>query len=335
MMGAAVLAVRFIIGWIYWGGGTRRFIYAPQKLNPLAHSWMANKLQGGMPGAVLGVGHAVSAILHHPDLVYWLLVLVSAVELVCGFGLIVGALTRLNAMVSIALSVSLMLLFGWQGATCIDEWTMASATFAMGCTVLTTGAGLWSVDSWLMKRSPGLADAGWFRWLGSAPLTSREMEGWGKGLGIIAVVFALVFYNYYRGSIFTPFHGGPVSAGKHHFSLSNATLSPDGQLKVFAYLDGGTPAVPAHIVAVTINGPSETVEAWSGEALEQAAKDHIQNVYAYNKFGPGLFGIKARMGAKAWITLQPTQPVHLNPGQYTIIFQNINGKAFKTQAILP
>ncbi len=334
IMGAAVLAVRLVIGWIYWGGGTRRFIYAPQKLNPHAHSWMANKLQGGMPGAVLGVGHIVSAILHNPTLVYWLLVLVSAVELVSGLGLILGALTRLNATLSIGLSVSLMLLFGWQGATCIDEWTMASATFAMACTVFTTGAGLWSVDSWLMKRNPRLADTIWFRWLGSAPLTARELDGWGKSLGIVAILFSLVFYNYYRGSIFTPFHGGPVSPGKHHITLSQGTLSPDGRLKVFAYLDGGTPAVPSHVVRVTVNGPSGTMETWSGKTLEKAAKGHIHNVYIYNKFGPGLFGIKAKMGAKAWITLRPAQPVHLTAGQYTIIFQNINGKKFKTQATL-
>ena len=46
VVGAVTLAVRLILGWIYWGGGSRRFIYAPQKLNPHAHSWMANKLQG-------------------------------------------------------------------------------------------------------------------------------------------------------------------------------------------------------------------------------------------------------------------------------------------------
>lgn len=335
MTGATGLAVRLVIGWIYWGGGTRRFIYAPQKLNPHAHSWMANKLQGGMPGAVLGIGHLVSTILHHPALVYWLLVLISVVELVSGLGLILGVFTRLSAMLSIGLSISLMLVFGWQGATCVDEWTMASATFAMGCTVFATGAGLWSVDSWLMKRRPQLMDAGWFRWLGSAPLRARELEGWGKGLGIVAILFTLVFYNYYRGSIFTPFHSGPVSPGKHHISLSQGSLAPNGRLKVFVYLDGGTPAVPSHIVKVMVNGPNGTVETWSGEALEKAAEGHIHNIYEYNKFGPGLFGIKAKMGAKAWVTLSPAQPVHLTAGQYTIIFQNINGKKFKTVVTLP
>ncbi|MHB8253730.1 MAG: TQO small subunit DoxD [Acidiferrobacter sp.] len=336
MMGAVVLAVRLVIGWIYWGGGTRRFIYAPQKLDPHAHSWMANKLQGGMPGAVLGIGHVLSTILHHPALVYWLLVFISAVELISGVGLILGLFTRLSAAMSIALSVSLMLLFGWQGATCIDEWTMASATFAMGCTVWVAGSGLWSMDSWLMKINPNLAEAGWFRWLGSAPLNAREISGWGKGLGISALLFSLVFYNYYRGSIFTPFHSGPVSGGKHHISLSQGTLSPNGRVRVFAYLNGGTPAVPAHVVEVTIVGSNnKVVETWSGKALEKAAKGHIHNVYIYNKFGPGLFGIKAKMGAKAWIALRPPQPVLLPAGQYTIIFRNINGKKFETKAIVP
>ncbi len=334
MSGAAVLAIRFILGWIYWGGGTRRFIYAPQKLNPHAHSWMANKLQGGMPGAVLGLGHVLSAILHHPELVYALLVLVSAVELICGIGLILGVLTRASAILSIALSVSLMLVFGWQGATCIDEWTMAASTFAMGCTIFAAGSGVWSIDSWLLRRNPALADAGWFRWFGSAPFNARETEGWGKGLAIVAALFTLVFYNYYRGSIFTKFHGGPVSAGKHHISLSRATLHKDGRLKVFAYLDGGTPAVPSHVVKVVVEGPKGVVEAWQGKDLEGAVEGHIKNVYRYNKFAPGLFGLKAKMGAKAWITLRPTAVMHIKAGHYTVLFENINGKMFETKAML-
>ncbi|WP_197423983.1 TQO small subunit DoxD [Bradyrhizobium valentinum] len=47
----ALLSIRFIQGFIYWGGGSRRFIYAPAKLDPNAASWMANKLQSAMPGA--------------------------------------------------------------------------------------------------------------------------------------------------------------------------------------------------------------------------------------------------------------------------------------------
>ena len=38
-------------------------------------------------------------------------------------------------------SVLLMAMFGWQGATCIDEWTMAACNLAMGATLMLAGSG--------------------------------------------------------------------------------------------------------------------------------------------------------------------------------------------------
>jgi hypothetical protein len=61
----ALLAVRIIQGFIYWGGGSRRFIYGPQKLNPAAPTWMANKFQSAMPGALLGTDHLFAFLLVH------------------------------------------------------------------------------------------------------------------------------------------------------------------------------------------------------------------------------------------------------------------------------
>jgi uncharacterized membrane protein YphA (DoxX/SURF4 family) len=119
-------SIRFIQGFIYWGGGSRRFIYAPAKLDPNAASWMANKLQSAMPGALLGTDHIIAFLLHHFYLLYASLILFSAAELITGLFLMTGFLTRAAALVSIGLSVVLMLMFGWQGATCIDEWTMAA-----------------------------------------------------------------------------------------------------------------------------------------------------------------------------------------------------------------
>ena len=52
-------------GFIYWGGGSRRFIYAPQKLDPDAHTWLADKLQGAMPGALFGTDQAIAFLLQH------------------------------------------------------------------------------------------------------------------------------------------------------------------------------------------------------------------------------------------------------------------------------
>src|ERR1700746_3258318 len=164
----ALLSVRVIQGFIYWGGGSRRFIYAPSKLDPSAHSWMANKFQTAMPGALLGTDHLISFLLTHFYLLYAGVILCSAAELIVGAMLMTGLLTRLAALFSMGFSVLLMLMFGWQGATCIDEWTMAACNLAMGATLVLAGSGAYSLDNVLLKRNPALAGLAWFRWFAGA-----------------------------------------------------------------------------------------------------------------------------------------------------------------------
>src|SRR5579859_324156 len=153
----ALLSTRFIQGFIYWGGGSRRFIYAPSKLDPSAPNWMANKFQTAMPGALFGTDHLISFLLTHFWLLYAGVILFSAAELIVGAMLIAGLLTRAAALVSIGFSVLLMAMFGWQGATCIDEWTMAACNVAMGASLLLAGSGAGSLDNLLMRRNPALA----------------------------------------------------------------------------------------------------------------------------------------------------------------------------------
>ena len=149
--------MRFIQGFICWGGGSRRFIYGPEKLDPEAPTWMANKLQSAMPGALLGTDHLIAFLLHHFWLLYPAVILFSGAELIAGAALMAGLLTRLAALVSVGFSMVLMLMFGWQGATCIDEWTMAACNLAMGATLVLAGGGAYSLDNVLLKRNPGLA----------------------------------------------------------------------------------------------------------------------------------------------------------------------------------
>src|ERR1700681_2621568 len=241
----ALLSIRVIQGFIYWGGGSRRFIYAPSKLDPSAPSWMANKFQTAMPGALLGTDHLISFLLTHFYLLYAGVILFSAAELFVGAMLMAGLLTRLAALFSMGLSILLMLMFGWQGATCIDEWTMAACNLAIGATLMLGGSGAFSLDDALLARKPTLARREWFRWMsGALPLPMRSGAFQKLALAVFAatVVFNVSTYNYYCGSVFTPFHGGPVSPSKHHLDLANAVLLPDGAVRFHAYLDGGTPA---------------------------------------------------------------------------------------------
>src|ERR1700759_4462510 len=172
----AMLTVRVIQGFIYWGGGSRRFIYAPSKLNPDASTWMANKLPTAMPGALFGTDHLISFMLHHFWLLYAGIILFSAAEFIVGAMLMAGALTRIAALVSMGFSVLLMAMFGWQGATCIDEWTMAACNLAMGATLLLCGSGGFSIENVMTRRNPALAQKAWFRWMaGSLPLPLKDI----------------------------------------------------------------------------------------------------------------------------------------------------------------
>jgi uncharacterized membrane protein YphA (DoxX/SURF4 family) len=303
----ALLSTRFIQGFIYWGGGSRRFIYAPSKLDPSAPTWMANKFQTAMPGALFGTDHLISFMLTHFYLLYGGVILFSAAELIIGAMLMTGLLTRVAALVSIGLSVMLMAMFGWQGATCIDEWTMAACNIAMGATLLLAGSGAYSLDNVLLRRNPALAYKTWFRWAsGSLPLpqTDGDFRTLAFALFAFVAIFDVGTYSYYRGSVLTPFHGGPVSPTKHHLTLSQAQLRPEGGVRFHVYLDAGTPEAPEHVVSADLlDGQMHTVAHWDAAQLSKLPKSDFANDYAYNKFGPGPFGIRAPMGAAATVTL--------------------------------
>lgn len=306
----ALLPVRVIQGFIYWGGGSRRFIYAPSKLNPDAPVWMANKFQTAMPGALFGTDHLISFMLHHFWLLYSGVILFSAAELIVGGMLMAGALTRASALVSMGFSVLLMAMFGWQGATCIDEWTMAACNLAMGATLLLGGSGACSIDNVLIRRNPALADKTWFRWMaGSLPLPLKDIAFRNVAVAVLALVvaFDVGTYSYYRGSVVTPFHGGPVSPTRHHLTLGDARLLPGGAVRFHVDLDAGTPEAPVHVVAADLlDGDNQPVAHYAAAALSRLPTTAFANDYAYNKFAPGPFGIRAPMGAAATITLPPS-----------------------------
>ena len=330
----AMLSIRFIQGFVYWGGGSRRFIYAPAKLDPNAASWMANKFQSAMPGALLGTDHIIAFLLHHFYLLYASLILFSATELVAGLFLMTGFLTRAAALVSIGLSIVLMLMFGWQGATCIDEWTMAACNLAIGATLMLGGSSAFSLDNALLARNPTLAERGWFRWMaGALPLPMRSGSFQKLALAVFAatVAFNVATYNYYRGSVITPFHGGPVSPGKHHLSLTDGVVLPNGAVRFHAYLDGGTSAAPSNVMTAALKSNDGTMlELWDGTTLSHLPPSAIANEFAYNRFAAGPFGLRAQMGAMATITLPATGAANIAAihGGATLELRTVNGNTF-------
>ncbi|MDN7501024.1 TQO small subunit DoxD [Burkholderia gladioli] len=302
----SMIAVRVIQGFIYWGGGSRRFIYAPSKLNPNATHWMANKFQTALPGALLGMDHVISYMLHHFVVLYAGVIVFSAAELIVGLMLMAGLYTRAAALASMGFSVMLMLMFGWQGATCIDEWTMAACNLAMGATLFLGGGGAYTLDNVLLRKRPSRAQNALFRWASGAlplPLGEHGMRKLALAVLAVVVVFDVSTYSYYRGSVVTPFHSGPVSPTAHHVTLSQVSLT-QGELRFHATLDAGTPEAPVHIVqAVVLDANGQALVRWDADQLSHVPKSAFTNDYAYNQFGPGPFGLRAPMGAAAFVTL--------------------------------
>jgi hypothetical protein len=107
-LGLAMLGVRLVQGWVYWGGASRRLVYSAGKLDPASSSYMAHKMTTAIPGAIFGTGNMLTSLLHHPTLLYLSIIAFTLVELFARVGLIFGFMTRFFGLVSVGLTVSLM-----------------------------------------------------------------------------------------------------------------------------------------------------------------------------------------------------------------------------------
>jgi thiosulfate dehydrogenase (quinone) len=324
--GLVILCIRFVQGFIFWGGGSRRFIYAPQKLDPYATQWMANKLQSAMPGALLGVSHLINYLLQHFILLYVSIIIFSLFELISGACLIVGFMTRLAGFGTACISIVLMLIFGWEGSTCLDEWTMAVCNLAMGLTLALAGSSEYSIDHWLWQRYKRLRNSRWFRWLASGPITFKHLKETCFAFVVFTILFTLGTYDYYRGAIFSRYHPGPVSAITHHLQLSNGTINAQGVVQFTAYVNAGNTAIPANIMRIELRDAQQKIIAtWNGADLSQLNTRQINNAYLYNQILPGPFGLEAPVSARAKITLQIPHKIKLTPNIYQLSIFTVDG----------
>lgn len=324
------LPARFVLGWILWGGATRRFIYDPEKLNPHASHWMANKLQSAIPGAILGASHIISFIVLHFYLLYFTMIIFSLAELFCGLAILSGFLTRLAAFISLLISIILMVSFGWQGATCLDEWTMAATTLALSGTLMLSGASYYSLDHLIMKDYPNIEKRQWFYFLASGPAPKKLFKWLTIFLMSFTIIFVLLTYNYYRGSIFTPYHNGPVGSEGHYLALSQGTIDKNGEVTFQIYVDSGTPAIPANIIRIElVNNRNEILENWNAKALSVIPAKNIQNIYAYNKVTTGPYGLVAPLSAKAYVSLRLKNVPSPDQDPLKLIIFGINGDRFE------
>jgi uncharacterized membrane protein YphA (DoxX/SURF4 family) len=343
MMGAAALASRLVLGWIYWGGATRRLIYDTAKIDPASPGYLANKLVHAAPGVPFGLDGLLHWILSQPLLLQIAVIGFSLVELVVGVGLIIGLGTRLMSLVGLGIAAFLMVVFGWMGTTCLDEWTMAASGFAMAAVTLTTGSGPYSMDHWLLKR--GLVERmPWLAWLtsGALPLSPRRVLGIAAGLGLASIAFTVVFYGYNFGAIYSPLHKR-VNNVHPHVALSDAAVTPDGRLSVKAYMNAGPDTQGLYVVRALLTPSGAGKDAKPLFDYDAQALAHGNTVTITNRFAPWAscakitYGLRCQLGSISTLSFAlpaaVSQPVDITNMPLTLTLVDVEGKKF--QATVP
>src|SRR5690606_8299710 len=194
-----LLPIRLVTGWMFFSAFHRRVVLDAAKLTPDAPGYVGEKFNQFMPGAILGVGDLIGALLDRPGALHAFLWTFTIVEALAGLALLLGLGTRLAALGTLLLSAGILAGAGWLGPTCLDEWQIGSLGIAGGATVMLGGAGPFSLDAWLARRWPHLADTRWFRLLADPePRPARPLVG---ALAAISIGATLATNQVFHGGL--------------------------------------------------------------------------------------------------------------------------------------
>lgn len=340
LLALVLLGTRFVQGFIFWGGASRRLLYnfrevggadVAVKLDFDSVGFVANKLTHALPGT-LWIQGPLEWTLNYPDLIVASVWLWTIAELVVGLALIFGLATRLAALICIGLNVSLMLIFGWMGSTCLDEWTMAVSGVAMSSAVFLVGGGAWSLDSFVGRNQWAQRNP-WTAWVFSGPVPLEQLKTLALLLAAAAVVFTVGSYQILFGAVVSPQHAR-VSFHSHNIALSDVTLAEDGAVNFKAYVDAGPDTGAAYVIAARlVDASGITVAEWDGATLSALSNTAISNVYPYvwaSHFKTETVGFSGQTGARATITLPPPR-VPIAGAARALVLDAINGTTWQGQ----
>jgi thiosulfate dehydrogenase [quinone] large subunit len=335
-----LLGTRFVQGFIFWGGATRRLIYDFHDIAGVDHAvkldfelpgFVAAKLTHALPGA-LWVQGPIEWTLRHPDLIVASVWMWTFAELAVGLGLMLGLATRLSAAASIWLNIVLMLIFGWMGSTCLDEWTMAVSGVAMSSAVFLAGGGALSLDARYVAPSRFAQRHAWTPWIFSGALPAETLHKLALWLAIACALFTVLTYQILFGAVVSPLHSR-VNFHRHQIALSALSVASDGSTTFDAYVDAGPDTGAAYIVAAKLlDGSGQTLARWDGETLAALPETAIRNSYPYvwaSRFKTERIGFSGQTGARATITLTPTTIGSASGGTRILLLEGIDGSMWR------
>jgi thiosulfate dehydrogenase (quinone) len=340
LLALVLLGTRFVQGFIFWGGASRRLFYNFAEINGVevatkldfdSARFVANKLTHALPGT-LWIDGPLEWSLQYPDMIVASVWIWTLAELAVGLCLIFGFATRFAALICIGLNVALMLIFGWMGSTCLDEWTMAVSGVAMSSAVFLAGGGAWSLDSFI-ERTQWSARNPWSAWVFSGPVPIQQVKTLALLLAAVAVVFTVGSYHILFGAVVSPQHAR-VSFHSHNIALSDVRLAGDGAVTFKAYVDAGPDTGAAYVIAARlVDASGATVAEWDGATLAALPDTAIRNAYPYvwaSHFKTETIGFSGQTGAKATIALPPPSTASHGTAR-DLVLEAINGATWKAR----
>lgn len=263
------------MGFVFLMGGWRRFVIMTDKHDIDSASHLANKLVSAAPGSPIeGVVHWV---LYNPLVAEWSVYLMSTAEVIVGLSLIVGFMTRLGAFGAALLNIALMLIFGWMGYECLDEWTMAALGFAISIAVLIFGPGSFSLDN---RFSIDVL---------SHFITRKSAAV----MTIVSILFTVGFYSY----LFGIFSFEKRTSTSDYTILAEAT---DQENIATLYVNGGGSSKAAYVQHIVFDLPDGSkVELTPGEI--EVVRNHFSPWSQSGKVVDNV--LKLRLGSKTDIRI--------------------------------
>lgn len=324
---AALLAapIRWVAGWLFLSAFIRRFINAPEKMNPDAAGYVGEKFNHFMPHAVAGQKELIEHLLANPSQLHFFLVVFSILEGLCGLGLLTGTLTRLSALGIGLMSYGVLTGAGWLGSTCLDEWQIGTLGIAGSLLIMGTGAGRISMDYYVLRhiRKP------WLKWLTSGPLFHTPTIPRRFTLSYIVATTVVVFlmlatYQAFFNGLWGKLHNHSV---RPEIELSQAQSNPaDNTVSFRIYRSGGPDTYGAFLVSARLKDNHGTIIGEIGpEQLASIDPASIRNEYLV-KVQPKGNALLVPLGGAATLTL--TIP-HTNTPT-TLEVEDVSGLKFQT-----
>lgn len=326
--GLFLMPLRWVCAWILFAAAWRRIILKPESLAPSSPLYEGLKLNHFLPHTDL-VAAGLKFLILHPSLLQAFLIIFTAAEATIGILLFLGLCTRLSAIILFFMFGNLMLVAGWLGSTCLDEWTVAALGMAFSLSLFLSGAGPYSLDNYFYHKFPNLAKHAWFNWLVSPELAFIHKYSLGKRYALILssliLIFTLYTNQHFVGGVYGPFHNPAVTP---HLNIS-AALSNKGELALEVYRNQGPETYGSFIIQIGLkDSENKAILQYDAKVLGQLPEKQIKNRFLVKVAANG-HALVVPLSASAVIFLTPNKSMHLAQGIYTVYVTDVSGIQWK------